>query len=461
LEHIRKMPTIKPHAANAGLVALCLTLAGVAVALHSPGHMTTDTSIQLHEAFSGRIESWAPPFMSALLYWLGLGTVGTSLFVLLNVALTYAGLYLSARSQASSTPWPLWRFAIALPLIANPVIFAYVGIVWKDVLLASLCVASLGCSIHAARLESPRLAIAFAALALLLLLPIPMVRQQGILLLPVFALSPALSIAKRASPSRRKYVLAAVYVLLALGYVGLKGIVASSFDKGPDGRDFSVGTQIIKRYDLAGIQYRTGSEGPLARAGAPQAALDAIQATYGGDRVDRLGASPALGAFLDARTPDQIDAMWRDAMREHPRAYLAHRFSAYAWLLGFHEAQACLPFHVGVEGIDVFLQESGIREEQERRDQRMFDWNRMLVDSPLWKHWSYAGLLVLLAAAIWFRRREQRGALLPWAVGLGMFAGSFLPTSIACDFRYLYLLVPCTAALALALLSPARSPVVD
>lgn len=448
------MPTIKPLAANAGLAALCMVLAGVAVALHSPGHMTTDTSIQLHEAFSGRIESWAPPFMSALLYWLGLGTVGTSLFVLINVAFTYAGLYLSARSQDAAEPWPLWRFGIALLLIANPVVFAYIGIVWKDVLLASLCVASLGCSIHAARLEAPKPAIAFACLALLLLLPIPMVRQQGILLLPVFALSPALSIAKRASPSRRKYVLAMVYVLLAFGYVGLKGIVASSFEKGPDGRDFAVGTQIIKRYDLAGIQYRTGAEGPFAKAGAPQAVLDEVQANYGGDRVDRLGASPALASFLDVRTPDQIDAMWRDAIRAHPRAYLAHRLSAFAWLLGFHDERTCLPFHVGVEGIDPFLQESGIREEQERRDQRMFDWNRKLVDSPIWKHWSYVGLLVVLAAAIWFRRREQRGALLPWAVGLGMFAGSFLPTSIACDFRYLYLLVPCTTALALTLLLP-------
>jgi hypothetical protein len=449
------MLTIKPHAANAGLAALCLILAGMAVAMHAPGHITTDTSIQLHEAFTGRIESWAPPFMSALLYWLGLGTVGTSLFVLLNVAATYGGLYLSARSDETAPPWPIWKYPLALLLIVNPVVFTYVGIVWKDVLLASLCVASLGLSIHASRCRTRTPAIAFAGLALLLLLPIPMVRQQGVVLLPIFALSPAIAIAKRFA-SRRVVAVIAIYALVALGYHGLKSVVAHSFEKGPDGRDFAVGTQIIKRYDLAGIQFRAGAEGPLAQAGAPQAALDAIQRNYDGDRVDRLGGDPALAAFFNARSPEQLDALWRDAVISHPRAYLAHRVSAFAWLLGFHDERTCLPFHIGVDGIDSFLAESGIREEVERRDQTLFDWNRNFVETPMWKHWLYLTLLVALLAWIALRRGDLRWSLLPWALGVGLFAGSFLPTSIACDFRYLYLLVPCASAIALAVLRPSR-----
>lgn len=452
------MPTIKPRTANASIVALCLALSGIALALHAPGHMSTDTSIQLHEAFTGRIESWAPPFMSALLYWLGLGTVGTSLFVLLNVASTYGAFAMSAHSGEDAAPWPWYKLALVLLLVANPVVFAYVGIVWKDVLLASLCVLSLGLSLHAVRQYNHAWAILFSVLALIALLPIPMVRQQGSLLLPIFALTPALQIAQAVAPKRRKFVVLAVLAGVLVGFLGLRAIVAASFEKGPDGRDLSVGMRIIKSYDLAGIQYRTGAEGPFAKAGASQAVLDAVQHDYDGDRVDRLGGNAELSAFFGSRSPEQINAMWLQAIREHPGAYLSHRLSAFSWLTGFHNERSCLPFLVGVDGIDAFFAESGIREEQELRDKKLFDWNLKFVNTPLWKHWAYIALLTILLGVVWFRRKDQRRVLLPWILGLGIFVGSFLPTSIACDFRYLYLVIPCTIAISLALLRPSVNP---
>lgn len=447
------MPKLPARTARTGLAALCLLLAGLALALHAPGHLTTDSSIQLHEAASGRIESWAPPFMSALLYWLGMGTMATSLFVLINVAATYGGLFLAARPRDTDPAWPWWRIAATLALVANPVIFAYVGIVWKDVLLASLCTLALGLSVAAWRSATRRGRVTCAALALLVLLPIPMVRQQGLLLLPVFAISPAWLIASTARPGRRKTILAATAVAVLGGYLLLKLLVAASFASGPDGRDLSVGTRIIKTYDLVGIQVRTGAAGPLARAGASPAALAAMHREYGGDRVDRLGADPELRAFLDTVAP-RTDALWLTAIREHPLAYGRHRLSAFSWLAGLHAERTCLPFQVGVEGIDAFLAESGMRQERELRDLRLYDFYLHFVHTPLWKHWLYiiAVCVALLLAAR--RGGMARTTLLPWGIGLGLFAGSFLPTSIACDFRYLYLLVPGIAGVLLALLTP-------
>ena len=445
------MPTLPAQAARSSLAALCLVLAGLALALHAPGHLTTDSSIQLHEAASGRIESWAPPFMSALLYWLGMGTMATSLFVLLNVAATYGGLYMAARPR--DTGWPWWRVVAALALVANPVVFAYVGIVWKDVLLASLCTLALGLSVAGWRSATLRGRVAFSTLALLALLPIPMVRQQGLVLLPVFAVSPAWLIASTARPGRRQAVLAAIAIGMLASYLLLKLLVAVSFAEGPDGRDLSVGTRIIKTYDLVGIQVRTGPQGPLAHAGASPAVLAAMQREYGGDRVDRLGADPGLRAFLDTVAP-RADALWLPAIRQHPLAYARHRLSAFSWLAGFHDERTCLPFQVGVEGIDAFLAESGMHQERELRDLRLYDFYLHFVRTPLWKHWLYMLAVGVVLLLVWRRGGTARTALLPWGIGLALFAGSFLPTSIACDFRYLYLLVPATAGLLLALLAP-------
>lgn len=451
------MLMVSARSARAGITLLCLLAAGLALALHSPGHLSVDSTIQLHEAHSGRIDSWAPPFMSALLSWLGPGSVATALFVLLNTAATYGAFWLSAQPQTPS-PWPWWRLPLVLLLIANPVVFAYVGTVWKDVLLASLCVLALGLTVAASRAGTARTRITLASLALVALLPIPMVRQQGFLLLPVFALSPALLIAEVAAPGRRRWALAAVVLAAVLaGHLLLRLGVAASFTHGPDGRDLTVGARIIRAYDLVGIQAHAGTGGPLVRAGAPAEVLAAIPRAYGGDRVDRISADPAISVYFQTLDDVQIKTMWWDALRRHPAAYAEHRISAFAWLLGLREPRRCLPVLVGVDGIPEFLAESRLRAENEPRDDWLYDKYKRLFDTPLWQHWFYVLLLGVAAVAAWRQGPHSRRVLLPWTIGLGLFVAAFLPTSIACDFRYLYLLQPCLVALLLALLVPRRT----
>ncbi|HZH44652.1 MAG TPA: hypothetical protein VEY50_11280 [Lysobacter sp.] len=413
-----------------------------------------DSTIQLHEANSGQIDSWAPPFMSALLAWLGSSSVATALFVLLNTAATYGAFWLSARAQTASWPW--WRLPLALLLIANPVVFAYVGIVWKDVLLASLCVLALGLTVAASRAETASVRIALAGLALMVLLPIPMVRQQGVLLMPVFALSPAILIAESAAPDKRKWVLAGVAVAVVTGHLLLRMAVAATFVQGPDGRDMSVGARIIRSYDLAGIQARTGADGPLARAGAPVEVVTAVQHAYGGDRVDHLSANTAIGNYFSQIDDASLKAMWWDAIQHHPFAYARHRLSAFAWLLGLRDPQRCLPVLVGVDGIPEFLRESRLRAENDPRDDWLYEKYKRLFGAPLWQHWFYVLLLAITLVTAWCQGPRVRRLLLPWIVGLGLFVGAFLPTSIACDFRYLYLLIPCLTAIALTLLVPSE-----
>lgn len=53
------------------LLALALLLAIAALALHLPGEVSFDSSVQLLEAQTGVSRSWNPPFMSALLQLFG------------------------------------------------------------------------------------------------------------------------------------------------------------------------------------------------------------------------------------------------------------------------------------------------------------------------------------------------------------------------------------------------------
>ena len=457
---------IAPSVARGIFAGLCLLLSGVALAIHVPGHLSVDSTIQLHEAFLGQAISWAPPLMSAILAWLGFGTISTSLFVLLNVAMTYGGFMLAAGSRMDA-PWSGWRLGVACVLAANPVVFTYVGIVWKDVLLASMCTLSFGSCVAAYRSRDSRMRFMLLVLAMVTLLPTPMVRQQAIFLMPVAALSPAWMLLRLAPPERRKRAGIGIFAACVVFYVLLQAAVAHTVPPAADGGvsktggSISVGTRILMAYDIAGIEAGVDSEGPMAKAGAPRNIVEEAQREYGADRVDHLlGEKLKIGGYFAGLGNDGVRRLWFDAVLSEPLSYIVHRLDVYAWLIGLRPVSRCLPFHVGVDGIDGYMRESGFRQELELRDAALFSWNQKFVASPIWRHWLYLAALGLLGAISWHRRRSARPALMPWFAGLGLFALSFLPTSIACDFRYLYVMLPTTMALAIFLLAP-NPPGVD
>ena len=63
---------------------------------------------------------------------------------------------------------------------------------------------------------------------------------------------------------------------------------------------------------------------------------------------------------------------------------------------------------------------------------------KALVSSPVFRHWWYAAMLLLATIAL--LRMPGRADAALWAVAIGAWAYllSFVPTSIACDVRYLY-----------------------
>lgn len=438
----------------------CLLLAMLATALHSPGHLSADSSVQLHEAATGVAVGWSPPFTSALLRWLGGGELASALLVLLQSAATYFGLYLAfahRRDPAAdgTTGASCWlRGLVATVLVLNPVVFLYVGIVWKDVLLATLSVLSLGVCLSASR-QAGNARLLLCGLSLLLLLPLPMVRQQGLFLLPLLAIPPLLVLLAGRAPRVRLVALAFTLAAMAASYVWLGGAVEASIQRG-DGRDISVGLRSLKVFDLAGIEKRVET-GPFARSGASPVELAAIDALYTGERVDYVADDPLTVPLFGRLEEGRIDELWRESLGRDWRAYLAHRAEASAWLFGMHGVGRCLPVHVGVEGIPGYLDPLRIERIQDPRDAWLYARAVPLFETPLFGHWFYAAaLLVVTAASVVLARGLRRWMLLSYALAIAAFYASFVPTAIACDFRYLYFGIPMVTALALALLAGDR-----
>jgi len=444
-------PVVLAAMASAGAVAISF-----AAALSTGGHVSMDSVQQLFEAHSGRSVSWNPPFMSALLDVFGVdaqGGVGlaTAVFVgVVALALWSAPvIVVVARSANRVNPLAL---GACVALMLNPVLVIYAGIVWKDVLFgaSAAIAAALGLAALGVRTARGRFALAVLAAALVGLLPL--VRQQGWVVGPVLVLLPLLAVAWTQDLSlRARGVRCALVVAVALVSHASAAAWSASAIRGGDGKDLSVGFRAIQSFDLAGME-AFSREGPLVRAGAPPQALAELQHHYSPERIDFLDRTPALGTFLSSRG-EAIAEDWRSAIVADPLAYLTHRAEVMRALLGGHPAGACLPVHFGVDGFDHQLAALGMERGVDAIDRQLYQLAKPWFGTPVFKHGSYAILLALILCVVAARRKgRSRLSLLILGASVMLFYASFVPTAIACDFRYLFPAIPLLTLLAAALL---------
>lgn len=118
---------------------LFAVIAVLVAAFQSPGQMSVDSIISVYEASLGHATGWGPTFMSAAIAWLGGGTVGTSLLVAITCLLTYGSLAILL-ADASVRELPVWQVVGAFVISLNPLFMFYVGILWKDVMLATTAI---------------------------------------------------------------------------------------------------------------------------------------------------------------------------------------------------------------------------------------------------------------------------------------------------------------------------------
>ncbi|WP_250518281.1 MULTISPECIES: hypothetical protein [unclassified Caballeronia] len=433
---------------------LAALLAVLAIALHAPGQLSYDSILQLYEASIGRSVGWQPPFMSALLAWLGGGTVASSVFVALNACATYGAFIIAIRSVPTISAA---RALFCSIVLINPVVFAYVGIVWKDVLFGSWAVLTFAICIAAQRMQSPSIRFGLVALVAIMLGTGALIRQQGVFVAPILMLAPFAIVLSTWRGRRRTQLLVVSGALFVFAWA-LTGHLVNRTIAGNDGRAMSAAPEIVQTFDIAGMVVRMPT--PDAMATFPGLTADddkRIRERYVPDRGDFLYIPTLKSDLLHAAGSDSLTSVWLNGIKAHPMAYVRHRVSSFMSLLDMHDINKCLPIHVGVEGEAEYVKQLNLRTGTSARAQLLYSKLQKVFAFPVWRNWFYVAIMAIITVILLFRRNwvasPSRLVISVYLAAMWVFLASFLPTGIACDFRYLYPIIPPVMAILLTLSS--------
>jgi hypothetical protein len=429
------------------LAAIVLqAIAGLALGL--PGHLSSDSIVQLYEARTLQFISFQPPTMSLLLRALDGWVRGTALFVALDQLLLTASFAFLFAHRKADLRWP--AAVVAALVVLNPVLLAYTGIVWKDVLMSHLAAFGYVCLFVTARRQGRgRIRWAFAAVLALALAA--SLRQHALILAIPGAVYAAFLLSEgRAARWGFAFILCA-------GVVGTNVAIVAYADAVAVGERIprtETGLRSLAVFDLAGI----AANGGVIPDAAVAMQVDTAQVPfYSPLRNDTLPNPVSGSPLLRMETPELI-ALWGRSIVGSPWAYLSHRaanFGALLWRSG--TTPLCTPLHIGIVpivyvpllGRDI-VPELELQVGSNLRDRRFAAVLRQLLHTPLFNHafWS----IVLAVAAVTLLLRRGAGALVVLAASALVFTLGFAVIGISCEFRYIYIL-PVAATLLLLVLA--------
>jgi hypothetical protein len=427
------------NAYQIGVPAVAALLVAILVAMHAPGQISVDSGTALYEGLVGKAIGWGPTFFAAVLEWLGGGVVGASMFVGLNTLVTYAlfSALLLVGVETGRLPW--WRLLAAMLLAANPIFMLYVGILWKDVLLATVAAAAVVLLLLLPRRKGPGFLLS-GSLAMVCVAALPLIRQQGILLAVPLALAGAYCLARRIPTAgwRRPAAMAGMLVLTGMASQLLALASARQVEPLP-ASPVSVGVSTIQAYDVIGMVAYALPGDDAAWTKADAEAIRRMQVGYSAERIDTLWHDTVVRHYIDSLRGGQLRRIWLAGIGHDPVAYLTHRRAAFAALLGFGDMAGCVPAYWGVAAAPEQLEAVGLQEEMDPRDRQLGAIVLQLQSSLIFRHWWYAGIL-LVATVVVLRPRAgiQINVLRAVVLAAWAYLLSFLPATIACDFRYLY-----------------------
>ncbi len=423
--------------ARIAVAAVLFTGWCIALAMSWPGHLSYDSIVQLHDGRTGFYHSWHPPVMA---WMLGLGDwihPGTGLFVLFDITLAFAALL----SLLRIVKRPSWlAVCVAALCILLPQLILYQAIVWKDVLFADATVAGFVCLAQAeARWAKARLAWIAGAFALFALASLT--RQNGLIVLVIGSL--ALGLIAAHMEGRKTAALFAAGAFLATAAIvvcaGFLLSLRSDHGEGPVAQ-----LKLLRLYDLTGAVAADPSL-PLDRLDDDAPELEKLIRTdgvrlYSPQRNDTLVGSQALQDELSDAAPELMAAQWYDLVFHHPWLYLKTRANVFRWVVLTPDIVACRPVFVGVEGPAGEMADLGLLPRQNPRDLALGNYAKAFMGTPVFSHLAFA--IVGFAAMILLLRRLHPGdvAIAFLQIASFAFTASFFVVSIACDYRYLYVL---------------------
>ncbi len=404
------------------LPVLALVAAGYALTLRVfyPGVMTWDAWYVHGYIAKGELSDWQSPVMTelwALIDPLAPGAASMFLFIATLYWLAFAVLALALARRST------WLGPAALVLALAPPAFEFVGIIWRDILLAASWLAAAALAYAVAQRPRDGWRLAAQALALLLLGFGFLLRPNGLFAGPILAayvIWPARFDLKRAALF---YVpgTVALALLVPLVYYALLGAKHAHV------------VHSIFVFDLAGITHFTGeNQFPVAWSADENAMLvgPCYRAT---DFDDYWTREPCLFVMkkLEAEKifgSPALTQAWLRALAAHPLAYLQHRAAVMANFL-FNRNLTMFTVDIAHPDQTVFADNAWFTALRSVNDR--------LAATPFLRAGTWMLLCALWCLLAWRRRATPSGAFVIGACGSAVaYMATFFPAGVAGDFRY-------------------------
>ena len=403
------------------LPIVVLTLLGFALSVRVfyPGVMTFDAWYVHSYIANPPAGDWQSPLMTAL--WAAIdplapGAPSMFLFIAGLYWLSFAALALALARRSA------WLGPVTVLLALTPSCFVFVGVIWRDIMLASSWLLAAALAYAVADRRGPwRLAAQALGLALLCF---------GFLLRPNALFAAPILAAYLVWPERFElkrvaylYVPAAIVLALMVPLV-YYGVLDAKRENA---------LHAIFVFDLAGISHFTGHNQFPATWSPEEEAMLVGPCYRAGDWDDYWTRQPCL--FVMKKLEGEklfgspaLTQAWLRAVVAHPLAYAEHRI-AVTWNFLFSRT------------LTIFTTDIAHPERTVLADNAWFmalkSLNDRLGDTPLFRAGAWLIVCVLWCALAWRRRATPSGAFLLGVCGSAVvYMLTFIPVGVAGDFRY-------------------------
>jgi len=433
-----------PQATSRGafLAAAILIAAGYGLTLlvFYPGIMTYDARFVYEDIAKHTLGDWQSPAMTVL--WALIDPIAPgsgSMFLLIAssywLAFGLLAFTLARRSGSAAV--------LALILALAPPAFAFVGMIWRDMLFATTWLLAAVISFALAggrrtlRVPGQVLAIVLCAFGVLL-------RPNALIAAPILGAYIAWPMTFHWKRAAVIFVPAVVlfFLLVQLVYYGVLGATRQH------------PLQSIMVFDLGGISHFTG-ENQFPVTWSPSESALLLHRCYRPTEWDIYWRIAPCEFVMHKLEQDEklfgtsaIENAWAYAVFHHPVAYLEHR-AGFMW--NFLTGANLTMWVADIERPekDVFLDRPAFVILKRTHD--------LLKPTPLFRVGTWLLACIAVCGLAWRRRLTAEGA---FAIGLcgtaAVYITTFFIVGVAPDFRYGYFAVLATIAGGVALLAPMR-----
>lgn len=423
-------------------IGAALALAGflISAVVFYPGLFTPDSLVQFAQAQGGEFADWHPPVMAALWRLLRVIHDGPQPLFLLHLALFWSAAFAmgDALSRRGSS-WAVW-----FPLVGFlPFVFNFLGVLWKDVALASSWFFAVAWTLRRREIGRPAHVLELAAIWLAFSYG-ALVRSNSIFAAAPLALYLAGGdvLSKRIWPQIGACLLAPALILAGTHVINYDVLRAR--------HEHPLDSLLL--FDLHGMSHMQGHN-LLPGQWTPDESREILRCYHPDswswffDRedcsfiVDRYYAQQQWGTKT-------ISTAWVAAVRAHPGAYIRHRFAFTGEFLRIPWSSAAHDIwtYSGMEDPRYAHQPGAVF--------RAYEWLcEKLAATPLFRPWFWL-LLNGVVFAVSLRRadsvaRRFAGALSASSI---IYLLTYIVVGVASDFRYAYWSI-CAGLAALAALA--------